>query len=83
MEQRVFPSIRVLITVEHSKDPFDEERVAAIVELARSQHMRGMPFERVVFHMKSSAGMAEWLEPWVRAVDFSEETISADYQDSI
>ena len=33
MEQRVFPSIRVLITVEHSKDPFDEERVAAIVEV--------------------------------------------------
>ena len=77
IEQSVFPSIRVLIIAEQPEDPFDEECVAAIVGFARSQHMRGVPLERVVFHTKSPpAGMAEWLEPWVCVVDFSEETIS-------
>jgi len=83
-ERGTFPSIKELIIAEHSKDPFDEECVAAIIGFVRSQHMRGVPFERVVFHMKSSpAGMAERLEPWVSAVGFSEEIVSTDDHDSI
>ena len=83
-EQSTFPSIRVLIIAEQPEDPFDEECMAAIVGFVWSQYTRGVPFERVVFHMKSPpVGMAERLEPWVGAVNFSEETISADYQDYI
>ena len=82
--QGTFPSIKALIIAEHPKDPFDEGCVVAIVGFVRSQHMRGVPFERVIFHMKSPpAGMAERLEPWVGTVDFSEGVISADDQDSI
>jgi len=84
MEQSVFPSIRVLIIAEQPEDPFDEECAAATVGFARSQHMRGVPLERVVFYMKSSpVGMAERLEPWVSTVGFSEEMVSTDDHDSI
>jgi len=83
-EQNTFPLIKGLIIAEHPKDPFDEACMVAIVRFVRSRHMQGVPFERVVFHMKSPpAGMAERLEPWVGTVDFSEEMISADDQDSI
>jgi len=83
-EQGTFPSIKALIIAEQPKDLFDEECVVAIVGFVRSQYMRGVPFERVVFHMKSPpAGMAKRLEPWVGTVDFSEEMISADDQDSM
>jgi len=83
MEQSTFPSIKGLIIAEQLKDPFDEECVAAIVGFVRSQYMRGVPFERVVFHTRSPpAGMAERLEPWVgTSVHFSEGTISRDDQD--
>jgi len=84
MEQGTLPSIKGLIIAEQPKDPFDEECAVAIVGFARSQHMRGVPFERVVLHVKSPpAGMAERLEPWVGTVHFSEEMISADDQYSI
>jgi len=84
MEQGAFPLVKALIIAEQSKDPFDEECMVAIVGFVRSQHMRGVPFERVVFHMKSPpAGMAERLEQWVSTVGFSEEIISADDHDSI
>ena len=83
-EQNTFPLIKELIIAEHPKDPFDETCVVAIVGFVSSRHMQGVPFERVVFHMKyPPAGMAERLEPWVGTVDFSEEMISADDQDSI
>ena len=78
MEQSTFPSIKELIIAEHLEDPYDEKCVAAIVRFVWSQYMRGVPFERVVFHMKSPAGMAERLKLWVGAVHFSEETISRD-----
>jgi len=81
MEQSTFPSIKGLVIAEQLEDPFDEKCVAAIVGFVRSQHMRGVPFERVVFHTRSPpAGMAERLEPWVGTVHFSEETISKDDQ---
>jgi len=77
MEQGTFPSTKELIIAEQSEDPFDEECVVAIVGFVRSQHMQGVPFERVVFHTSSPpAGVAERLEPWVGIVHFSEETIS-------
>ena len=66
MEYSPLPSIKGLIIAERLEDPFDEERVAAIVGFVRSQYIRGVPFERVVFHVKfPPAGMAEWLGPWV------------------
>jgi len=84
MEQGVFPLVKGLIIAEHLKDPFDEQCVVAIVRFVKSQHMRGVPFERVVFHVRyPPAGMAERLEPWVSIVDFSEDMISADDQDSV
>jgi hypothetical protein len=67
----VFPSIKGLTITEQPEKPFDEECVAGIVELAKLQHMRGVPFERVVFHTKfPPVGMAERLESWVGAVRF-------------
>jgi len=83
-EQVIFPSIKTLIIVKQPNDPLDEECVVVIVGFVKSQHMRGVPFERVVFHTKSPpAGMAERLEPWVCTVNFSVEMISTDDQDSI
>jgi len=84
MEQSAFPSIKGLIIAEQLEDPFDEECVAAVVGFVRSQYMRGVPFERVVFHTRSPpAGMAERLEPWVGTVHFSEEAISGDNQSAM
>jgi len=77
-EQSTFPLIKGLIIADQPND-LDEECVVAIAGFARSQYMRSVPFERVVFRTRSPpAGMAERLEPWVGAVHFSEETISRD-----
>ena len=79
MERGTFPLVKALIIAEGSKFSFDEEGVAAIVGFARSQHMRGVPLERVVFRVKyPPIGIAELLGPWVCAVDFSKETISGN-----
>ena len=75
-EQGTLLSIKGLIIAEQPKDPFDEECVVAIAGFVRSQHMRGVPLERVVLHTKFPlAGIAERLEPWVGTVHFSDETI--------
>lgn len=46
-EPVLFPSVREL-TISHPLCPFDEERTTAIVELAKSHHASGRPFERVI-----------------------------------
>jgi hypothetical protein len=80
-EQGTFPSIKGLAIAERAGKPFDEECVAAIVELVKLQHMRSAPSKRVVFHTKfPPVGMAERLELWVGTVHFSEERISGDNQ---
>jgi hypothetical protein len=54
-ELGTFPSIKGLTITEQPEKPFDGEYVAAIVAFARSQHMRGVPFERVIFRTKVSS----------------------------
>lgn len=70
----VFPQIRGLTIAEREDMPLDAESVAAIVAFVKSQHTRGIPFERATFLMKfPPLGMAERLEPWVDTLHFSEE----------
>ena len=52
----------------------NEECIAAIVELTKSQHALGVPFKRVTVRTeKFPMVMAEMLEPWVGEVDFQKE----------
>ena len=69
-----FPPIKEL-TISHPSMVNDEERcMAAIVELAKSQHALGVPFERVkVRAEKLPTAMAEMLGPWVSVADCREE----------
>ena len=47
-----------------------EECLAAIVEFAKSQHERGIPFERVTIRITDPPeAIAEMLRPWVRTVN--------------
>ena len=70
----VFPPIKEL-TISHPLLLDDEEEcMAAIVELAKSQHALGVPFERVTLRAeKLPTGMAEMLGPWVGVADCCEE----------
>jgi hypothetical protein len=66
-EPVVFPPIKEL-TISHPVYP-DEKECTAIVELAKSQHALGMPFERVVVHEEGAfVGVGERLRPWVGSV---------------
>ena len=69
----VFPPIKEL-TISHPPVVHGEEEcTAAIVELAKSQHALGLPFERVTVRArKLPAGMAGILEPWVGVADCCE-----------
>ena len=69
-----FPPIKGL-TISHPSMVADkEECMAAIVELAKSQHTLGVPFERVTVRArKLPTAMAEMLEPWAGVVDCREE----------
>ena len=72
-EPIVYPQIKELkmfhLVMVHHK----EECITAIVEFAKSQHARGIPFERVEFCMERlPTGIAERLRPWVGAVDCHE-----------
>ena len=48
----------------------------AIVELARSQHARGIPFEHVKFRMKVPSLVVDELVAFVGAVEYYEDTLS-------
>ena len=53
-----------------------EEPIAVIVELAKSRHALGTPFERVTVYMHNlPTTLAESLGPWVGAADCQEEMI--------
>ena len=65
----VFPSIKQL-TISHPLHSSDEQCTAAIVGLAKSQHVLGIPFERVVIFRESiPMGMEEGLRQWVGSVE--------------
>ena len=64
-----FPPTKEL-TISHPRNVSNEECVA-IVELAKSQHGVGTPFERVVFRgERMFPGMVEGLRPWVGSVEY-------------
>jgi hypothetical protein len=70
----VFPQIKELAILHPLMDIDDVECLGAVVELAKSQHVLGIPFERVTVCMGSiPLGMAEELKRWVGAVDCCEE----------
>ena len=63
----VFPPIKELTILRPS---MDERHMGAIVELAKSQHAKGVPFERVTVRARMlPAVMVEELRQWVGAVD--------------
>jgi hypothetical protein len=65
----VFPPARVLSFL-HPLSVSDQE-CTAIVELAKSHHALGIPFERVVFRGgEIFKGMEEKLGPWVGSVEY-------------
>ena len=69
--QRVFPSVKELTITERADD--EERCPGAIVELAKSQHELGKPFERVTFHANwLPAALAERLRQWVSVADCHE-----------
>ena len=76
-----FPRVKEL-TIAHPYHAFQEECVAAIVRLARSQHALGVPFEHVTICMTEvPKTMAEELEPWIGAADCYEGLDIGDFLD--
>jgi hypothetical protein len=76
MSPTVLPPVKGL-TISHTMYPNDRE-CGAIVELAKSQHALGIPFERVLIRRERMfagmaedvfAGMEERLRPWVGSVE--------------
>ena len=81
MEQPVVPPPVRVLKISHPSHPENKEaRMAAIVELAKSRHTLGIPFERVEVYMERlPTVMAERLGPWVGAADCREEMEPDDY----
>jgi len=78
----VFPPIKELTISHPLMVDNEEECMAAIVELAKSQHALGVPFERVTVRVwELPAGMAEMLEPWVGVADCCEEQCALVYDE--
>jgi hypothetical protein len=76
-EPVVFPPVKEL-TISHPFCP-DEEEWTAIVELAKSQHVLGIPFERMVIRgERVFAGMEERLGPWVSSVECVVDEVCTD-----
>lgn len=66
----VFPQTKVLAILHPLMEEDDSECMNAIVELTKSQHALGIPFERVTVHMPTlPTGMVEELGRWVNVVD--------------
>ena len=71
-----FPPIKEL-TILHPPILGGGEYIAAIVELAKSQHTLGIPFERVTIHTWGFPRKAvEMLNPWVGEVNCYEERLN-------
>jgi hypothetical protein len=77
-QQIVFPPIKELTILHPSIEDYDDEEdgdLNAIVDLAESQHMLGIPFERVVVYTEAlPEGLAEKLRQWVGLVNCHEDS---------
>ena len=74
-----FPPIKKLAVSQPPQAPAKQECMAAVVELAKSQHAAGVPFERVTIHMMDPPPeMADRLEQWVGAVHCCDEMCIED-----
>ena len=74
----VFPPIKEF-TISHPQCAPRETCVAAIMEVAKSQHALGIPFERITVHMDNPpAEMAEKLRLWVGTVHCYDEPYGGD-----
>lgn len=73
-EPIIYPPIKAL-EISHPLMVYDREKcITGFVRFAKSQHTRGLPFQRVSFCMEEVPDeMAERLRPWVGAVDCYEE----------
>lgn len=70
----VFPQIKRLVILRPVMEGNEEECMEAIVELAKYQHAKGMPFERVTVRASAvPAAVAERLARWVGVVDCYED----------
>ena len=71
----VFPSIKELTISYPTMEVNERECMKAIVELAKSQHEKGIPFEHVTIHAVTlPTAMAEALGRWVGAVNCFEDS---------
>ena len=74
-----FPSVKEL-TILHPLPALQEESMAAIVRLVKSQHALGEPFKRVTVRTAElPTTIAEELRPWVGVADCCEEVPMGDY----
>ena len=79
-QQFTFPQVKEL-TILHPISASQEECMMAIVNLAKSQHALGVPFERVTVSMRRLPNaMEEELRPWVKVVDCYEDLYMGDYE---
>jgi hypothetical protein len=79
----VYPRIRDL-TILHREEPLDKDSGDAIVEFAKAQHAKGVPFRSVVFRSEEFApDIAERLQLWVRGVHLHQEMAEADGRNSM
>ena len=83
MEQSItFPPIRELKISHPSLVDNEEEYMAAIVELARSQHALGVPFGRVTVRGEHfPTATTEMLGPWVGEVDYRKKPYTRAYNE--
>ena len=73
-EPFLFPRVKDLMILHPLMEAREMECMQGIVELAKAQHARGIPFERVTVRVwRLPRGMAEELERWVGVVDCREE----------
>jgi hypothetical protein len=76
--QGLFPTVKEL-TISHPSPAGGEVCEVTIVNLAKSQHALGVPFERMTVRMENlPAAMAEVLGPWVGAAYCYEESYMRD-----
>ena len=69
-EEVSFPPVKELM-ISRLTNLFD---CASVVKLAKSQHARGIPFERMVIRgVKVAEGIGEGLRPWVGSVEYNYE----------
>ena len=68
-QPNVFPPVKELTIAQPPWTPAKQKCMAAVVELAKSQHTLGVPFEHVTIRLKDPPPeITEWLSPWVGEV---------------